>query len=64
VSETEKQYYSRRGREERKRARDAASTDSEAIHDELADLFHEKANRSANVNGKNGIRRPTSGTTD
>jgi hypothetical protein len=57
MKETDKQYYSRRGSEERRRARSASSSQSEAIHDDLADLCHERANGSANVNSKNGIRR-------
>ena len=57
VKETDKQYYSRRGGEERNRARTASTPQSEAIHDDLADLCHERANGSANVNSKNGIRR-------
>jgi hypothetical protein len=57
MKETDKQYYSRRGTEERSRARSASTPQSEAIHDDLADLCHERANGSANVNSKNGIRR-------
>jgi hypothetical protein len=56
MEETDKQYYSRRGKEERSRSRTATSTQSEAIHDELADLYHERANGSANVNKRKGIR--------
>lgn len=55
MEETDKQYYSRRGKEERSRSRSATSTQSEAIHHELADLYHERANGSANVNKRNGI---------
>jgi len=57
MRETDKQYYSRRGGEERNRARTASTPQSEAIHDVLADLCHERANGSANVNSKTGIRR-------
>ncbi|HWI77276.1 MAG TPA: hypothetical protein VNS53_09380 [Sphingomicrobium sp.] len=57
MKETDKEYYARRGSEERSRARTAATSLSEAIHDDLADLCHERANGSANVNSKNGIRR-------
>jgi hypothetical protein len=57
MQETDKEYYTRRGGEERKRARNAATRQSEAIHDDLADLCHERANGSANVNSKNGIHR-------
>lgn len=56
MRETDKQYYSRRGGEERNRARTASTPQSEAIHDDLADLCHERANGSANVNSKTGIR--------
>lgn len=56
MKETDKQYYFRRGNEERQRSRTAATGEGQSIHDELADLCHEKANGSANVNGKNGIR--------
>jgi protein required for attachment to host cells len=61
VKETDKQYYSRRGNEERSRARTAATDESRSIHDDLADLCHERANRSANVNGRKGIRPPARG---
>jgi hypothetical protein len=57
MKETDKEYYSRRGGEERSRARTASTPQTEAIHDDLADLCHERANGSANVNSKNGIRR-------
>ncbi len=57
MKETDKEYYSRRGNEERRRARSAATRQSEAIHDDLADLCHERANGSANVNSKSGIRK-------
>ncbi len=57
MKESDKEYYSRRGNEERCRARTASTPQSEAIHDDLADLCHERANGSANVNSKNGIRR-------
>lgn len=60
MQETDKQYYTRRGKEERKRARSAASRKSQSIHQDLADLCHEKANGSANMNGKSGIRPPDS----
>lgn len=57
MKETDKQYYTRRGKEERNRSRDAAaSTQSQRLHAELADLCHEQANGSANENRKNGIR--------
>ena len=56
MKETDKQYYTRRGREERKRARTAATADSQSIHSDLSDLCHERANGSANVNGKKGIQ--------
>jgi len=57
MTETEKEYYARRAREERKRARSAATAESHSIHDEIADLHREKANGSVNENGKSGIRR-------
>jgi hypothetical protein len=56
MKETDKQYFSRRAKEERKRARSANSSESRTIHDEFADLCHERAHGSANVNGKTGIR--------
>lgn len=57
MKETDKQYYTRRGHEERTRSRDsAASTRSQQLHSELADLYHEQANGSANVNRYRGIR--------
>jgi hypothetical protein len=56
VEETEKQYYTRRGNEERHRSRAAGSTYAQAIHAELADLYHERANGSTNVNKRSGIR--------
>ena len=58
VKETDKQYYTRRGSEERKQARTAATPKSQSAHDDLADLCYEKANGSANMNGRNGIRTP------
>jgi hypothetical protein len=57
MKETDREYYTRRGGEERGRARSATTPQSEAIHDDLADLCHERANRSANVNSRRGIRR-------
>jgi hypothetical protein len=59
MKESDKEYYSRRGGEERKRARSAATAKSQAIHNDLADLHHERANGSANVNGRNGIKSTT-----
>lgn len=56
MKETDKQYFNRRAQEERRRARSANSSASSRIHEELADLCHEKAHGSANVNGKIGIR--------
>jgi hypothetical protein len=56
MKETDKEYYTRRGSEERKRARTAATASSQSIHNDLSDLCHEKANGSANVNGKKGIQ--------
>lgn len=56
MRETDKQYYTRRGKEERECARTAATSKSQTIHDDLADLCHERANGSANVNKKTGIR--------
>lgn len=56
MEETDKQYHTRRGIEERRRSRRAASAESQSIHNDLADLHHEKANGSANVNSRNGIR--------
>jgi hypothetical protein len=56
MKETDKEYYSRRGGEERKRGRSAATAKSQAIHNDLSDLHHERANGSANVNGRTGIK--------
>ena len=56
MEETDKQYYTRRGNEERKRSRSAATGDSRSIHGTLADLCHERAHGSVNVNDKTGIR--------
>ena len=58
MKESDKQYYTRRGQEERSRARTAETPASRSIHDDLADLCHEKANGSANMNGRRGIRPP------
>jgi hypothetical protein len=55
MKETDKEYYTRRGYEERKRARTATTVESRTIHSDLSDLCHERANGSANVNGKQGI---------
>jgi hypothetical protein len=55
MKETDREYYTRRGREERKLARTAATAEGRSIHKGLSDLCHERANGSANVNGKNGI---------
>jgi hypothetical protein len=63
MKETDKEYYTRRGNEERSRARTAATIKAQSIHGDLADLCHERANGSANVNRKKGIRdaqRPAS----
>jgi hypothetical protein len=59
VKETDKEYHSRRGGEERKRGRSAATAKSQAIHNDLADLHHERANGSANVNSRKGIKSTT-----
>jgi hypothetical protein len=56
MKETDKQYYSRRGKEEQERSKTAACSESRSIHGELADLCHERANGSSNVNSKAGIR--------
>ena len=56
MEETDKQYYSRRGNEERKRSRSAATSDSRSSHGTLADLCHGRAHGSANVNDGTGIR--------
>lgn len=56
MKETDKDYYTRRGNEERNRSRTAATMKSQSIHSDLADLCHEKANGSANVNNKKGIQ--------
>lgn len=56
MKETDKQYYSRRGKEEQERSETATCSESESIHAELADLCYERGNRSANVNSKSGIR--------
>lgn len=55
MKETDKEYHSRRGSEERQRGRSAASAKSRSIHSDLADLHSERANGSANVNGRTGI---------
>jgi hypothetical protein len=55
MKETDKEYHDRRGSEERKRGRSAATAKSRSIHSDLADLHHERANGSANVNGRTGI---------
>ena len=55
MKETDKEYHNRRGREERKRSRSAATRESRSIHSDLADLHNERANGSANVNSKMGI---------
>jgi hypothetical protein len=56
VKETDKECYSRRGGEKRKHGRSAATAKSQAIHKDLADLHHGRANGSANVNGRTGIK--------
>jgi hypothetical protein len=56
MRETDKQYYTRRGNEERDRSRTATTAESRSIHGDLADLCHERANGPANVNDRNGIR--------
>ena len=56
MKETDKEYYARRGNEERRRGRNATSTKTQTIHSDIADLYHGRANGSANVNSKTGIR--------
>jgi len=56
MKELDKEYYTRRGNEERNRSQNALTIESQSIHRDLADLCHEKANGSANVNSKQGIR--------
>lgn len=58
MRETDKEYYTRRGAEERKRARSAASRASQLAHGDFADLCNEKAGESANTNSRRGIRPP------
>ena len=58
MKETDREYYARRGAEERKRAQAASTAKSRSIHSDIADLCHERANGSANVNGKKGIQSP------
>lgn len=55
MKETDKEYHFRRSSEERKRGRSAATAKTRSIHSDLADLHQERANSSANVNGKKGI---------
>jgi hypothetical protein len=55
MKETDKEYFTRRGNEERKRSRAAATMTSQSIHSDLADLCYERANGSAKVNSKRGI---------
>jgi hypothetical protein len=57
MKETEKQYYGRRGKEERERSRGAGSEESRSLHNELADLHMERANGSSNENGRNRWKR-------
>ena len=55
MKESNREYHSRRGSEERKLSRSAATEESRSIHSDLADLHNERANGSANVNGRTGI---------
>ena len=55
MKETDKEYHTRRGSDERKRGQTAATAKSQSIHSDLADLHRERANGSANVNSKMGI---------
>jgi hypothetical protein len=61
MQETDRQNYSRRGNEERKRYQSAATSDSRSIHGMLADLCHERAHGSTYANNRTGID-PKSGT--
>ena len=56
MKETDRQYYTRRGNEERRRSRTATSSETQNLHAELSDLCHAQANGSVNENGKSGIR--------
>jgi len=56
MKETDKEYYTRRGNEERMRARSATSRASRLAHGDFADLCNERASGSANVNSRRGIR--------
>jgi hypothetical protein len=57
MEETDKQYCRRRGKEEREQSRNAESEQGRSLHNELADLHEERANGSANENGRNRWKR-------
>ena len=57
MEESDKQYYGRRGKEERERSRRTGSKQARSIHNELADLHEEHANGSANENGRSRWRK-------
>jgi hypothetical protein len=59
MKETDKEYYARRGKEERGRSRTAGTQHSRNLHAELADLCQEESSNPANENGRNGIRGAT-----
>ena len=52
MEESEKDYFRRRGREERERSKGAATRQAQSLHAALADLYEEQANRSANENSR------------
>lgn len=64
MEETDRQYYARRGQEERNRAAKARSDNCRDIHSRLADLHEERANNSANENSRSRWRKPTAGLVD
>lgn len=64
MEETDKQYYGRRGKEERQRSRDAGSEQSRSLHNELADLHEERCNGSSNENGRNRWKKSGPGLED
>ena len=57
MKESDRDYFARRGREERERSRIAASPRLQSIHRQLADLCEEQSNRSANENSRSPFTR-------
>jgi len=57
MEENDREYFKRRGKEERQRAMSAATPQAQSLHGRLADMCDERANRSANENSRSRVSK-------